>query len=141
MHHPKENTEMLDSLSRIPLPPQQKRIGSLRCPQSQLIQSNHLTATLLNPLTSGLCNPQCGNAQFGNFQHSHIISDGPNDNDSFIGVFLGMCNLTTDKADRHRWAIDTGLEETFEDCLIELGIRTTGEETVEFYQEEEVNVF
>ena len=32
------------------------------------------------------------------------------------------------------------MEETFEDCFVELGVGATGEETVEFYEEEEVDV-
>jgi hypothetical protein len=93
------NTEMFDSLSRIPLSPQQKCVSSLGSPQSQLIQGNYFPTTLLNPLTSSLCNPQCSNAQFGDFQHSHIISHSPDDNDSFIGVFLGTSNLTANETD------------------------------------------
>jgi hypothetical protein len=33
------------------------------------------------------------------------------------------------------------LEETFEDCFVEFGVGATGEETVEFYEEEEVDIF
>jgi hypothetical protein len=33
------------------------------------------------------------------------------------------------------------LEETFEDCFVEFGVGATGEKTVEFYEEEEVDVF
>jgi hypothetical protein len=33
------------------------------------------------------------------------------------------------------------LEETFEDCFVKFGVGATGEETVEFYEEEEVDVF
>ena len=33
------------------------------------------------------------------------------------------------------------MEETFEDCFVEFGVGATGEETVEFDEEEEVDVF
>jgi hypothetical protein len=33
------------------------------------------------------------------------------------------------------------LEETFEDCFVEFGVCSTGEETVEFYEEKEVYIF
>jgi len=33
------------------------------------------------------------------------------------------------------------LEETFKDCFVEFAVGTTGKETVEFYKQEEVNIF
>jgi len=49
--------------------------------------------------------------------------------------------LTVEKADRDRRTVDARLIETFEDCFVELRVRSASEETVKFYEEEEVDVF
>lgn len=132
---------MFNSLSRISLSPQQNRVRALRSPQSQLIQRNDLSTTLLDPLTSSLCNPQSSNTQFRNFQHSNIIRHGSYNNDSFPCIFRRTSNLTVDETDWDWRTVDARLEETFKNCFVEFWVGTTGEETVEFYQEEEVDVF
>jgi hypothetical protein len=49
--------------------------------------------------------------------------------------------LTTDETEGDRRSIGAGLKETFKNDFVEFRVGTTGEETVESYEKEEVNVF
>lgn len=110
-------------------------------PQCQLVQSNNLPTTLLDSCTSSLCHSQSSNTHLGDLQHPHIIGDSTNHHDRLAGIFLRVSDLPVDKANRYRGPIDTGVKETLEDCFVEFRIRATGEESVEFDEEEEVDVF
>ena len=132
---------MFNRLPRISLAPQQKRIRSLWSPQSQLIQRNNLPSSLFNSLPCSPRDSQSSNAQFGNLQHSHIIGDGADHDDGFISGLGRAGDLTSDEGDWLGGPVDARLEETFEDCFVEFGVGATGEETVEFYEEEEVDIF
>ena len=131
---------MLDSFPRVSLSSQQDSVCTLWCPQSQLIQSDDLATTLLDPLTGSLGDSQSSNAQLGDLQHSHIVRDSSDDDNSFTGIFLGVGDLAVDKADADGRTVDAGLEEPFEDCLVELGVGTAGEESVQLDEEKQVHV-
>jgi len=115
-----EHTEMLESLTSIPLPPQQKRIIPLRSPQSQLIQSNYLPTRLLNSLPRTLRNPQCCHTHLGDIEHPHIIRHSPYNHNGLSLRLLIVGELAGDEADAHGGTVSAGLEEPFEDGFVEL---------------------
>ena len=133
------HTEMLDSLPGVSLSSQQDGVCTLWCPQSQLIQSDDLATGLLDPLTGSLGDSQSGDAQLGDLQHSRIVRDSSYDDDGFVGIVLGG-HLAADEADADGRTVDARLEETFEDDLVELGVGTTGEESVQLHEEKQVHV-
>jgi hypothetical protein len=110
---------VLESLTGIPLAPQQKRIFAFRRPQSQLIQSNHLPARLLDPLTRPLRNTQSSNTDLGNLEHANIICHGSNNNNSLPSGLLVVGQLPGNKGNRDRRTVGAGLEEPFEDGFVE----------------------
>lgn len=134
------HAEMFNSLSRILLSPQQKGIMSLGSSQSQLIQSDDFTTTLLNSRTCCLGDFQSSNAQLWNFQHSHIIGNRADDYDRLSFILFRVRHLTVDEADRDGRTVNTGLKKTFEDDLVEFRVGAAGKETVQLYEEEQVDV-
>jgi hypothetical protein len=50
-------------------------------------------------------------------------------------------NLSINETERNRRTIGTGLEKTFENGFVEFGVCATCEEPVEFYEEEEIDIF
>jgi hypothetical protein len=122
---------MFDSLPGVFLSSQQNGVGTLWCPQSQLIQGHDFTTGLLDLLASSLRESQSGNAQLGDFHHSHIVRDSSYDDDRFPGILLGTGDLAADEAEADGRTVDTRLEETFEDHFVESGVGTTGQESVQ----------
>ena len=136
----RKHTEMFDSLSGVFLSSQQNGIRTLRSSQCQLIQSDDFSTRLLNSLTSSLGNSQCSNAQFGNFQHTNIIGDSSDYDNSFSLIFLGVRELTVNEADGDRWAVDAGLKKALEDDLVEFGVGSAGEEAVKLHEQKEIDI-
>ena len=52
-----------------------------------------------------------------------------------------MFDLTTNETEGDGRTVDARLEETFEDYFVEFGVCSTSEETVKFYEKEEVDIF
>ena len=48
--------------------------------------------------------------------------------------------MAGDKADGNGRSVDAGLEKALEDSLVEVGIRSAGEEAVELHEEEQIYV-
>jgi hypothetical protein len=131
---------MLDSLPRVSFSSQQESVCTFWSSQRQLIQSNNLATTFLDPLTSRFCNSQSGNAQFWDLQHSDIVRDSSYDDDRFTSIFLGVGDLAVDETDADGRTVDTRLEETLENRFVEPGVGAAGEESVELDKEKEVHV-
>jgi hypothetical protein len=119
----RSKSEMLDCLSGILRPAQQQCIRTSRGSQSQLIDGQALSTSLLN---SGACRsgkPQSGNVEFWDSEEAVVICDGADHNNGL--VFVRLCGVLSccfrdDTRKRHWRTVDAGHEKAAENDLIEV---------------------
>lgn len=74
-----------DSLSDVPLSPQQNGVGTGRSPQSELVQGQSLTTVGDDPVPGGSGEAQGGNGELANLGETLVIED-LSDNDNGLGT-------------------------------------------------------
>ena len=116
---------------------QQDGVGSSGCPQCELIQSDALSASGDNTLASILSEGDGTNAHLGAFKHTDIIGDLSNDNGSLIRLIRHVFGKTVESNGR---CVGFGHVQTLGDGGAEFGVRSAGEEFVEFDQETRVGI-
>lgn len=114
---------MLNRLSRILRSTKQQGIRTSRRPHGQLIQSERLTTSLLDPSPGGSGEAERGNGQLRDGQEAVVIGDGSHDDDGLVLVFLcGTLGLgdgyEAGKGDGG--TVDAGHEQAAEDDLVEV---------------------
>lgn len=76
---------------------------------------------------------------FGNLEEPQVIGNSTDD-DGGLAFAARLVHVTSQTCQRHRWSVDLGHEEPAKHNFVELGIGTTGQETVKFDQESQVDV-
>lgn len=71
---------------------------------------------------------------FRNVEETDIVGDLTNDDSGLLGLSVHVSDQTTKG---HGRAVDTGHIHSLQDNLVELGISTTGQETVQLRREKE----
>lgn len=134
-------TEVTVSFTSMLLTTQEDGVASSGSTESKLIKSQNFTTSLQDASTSRLGKTKGGNGKLGDSQQTLIISNGSDDNGSFT---LERSALTASKSsnlrNRDRRAVGLGLKKTLQNCLVETRIRTTGQESVQFYQKLQVHI-
>lgn len=131
-------TEVLHCLPSILRSAEKESVCSSRGTQSELVQSQDLTTSLLNPGPSSSRETKCCNRQLRDSQKTVVVSDGADHNDSL--ALVGVGHIGYNARERNGGAIDPGHEKAAQDDLVEVGFRTTGEESVELHQDLQVDV-
>ena len=67
------------------------------------------------------------------------IGDGANNDSNFVFTSL-LLHITYQPSQRHWWPVALAHEKTLHDDLVELGIGTTGQETVQLDEEPQVDI-
>ena len=68
-----------------------------------------------------------------------VVGDGPNADSNLISV-ASLLHITGQSGDGERRPVDLGHEEPPQDDLVELGIRSPGQEPVQLHQKSQVDV-
>jgi hypothetical protein len=129
-------TEVLDSLAGVLGSSQQNNIASSRVSQSQLVQSQSLTTSLLDPGTGSSGESECGNVQFGDCEETVVICNGSDNSNCLVLVSLlgglGLC-LGDNARNRDGRTVDARLKKALKNDLVEVGVGATcALETVSF---------
>ena len=76
---------------------------------------------------------------FWDFEEPEVIGDGANNDSNFVFTSL-LLHITYQPSQRHWWPVALAHEKTLHDDLVELGIGTTGQETVQLDEEPQVDI-
>lgn len=114
--------EMLDRLASILGSAEEKSVRASGGPESKLVQSQSLTAGLLDPRTRSSCEPEGSHRHLGDGQEAVVVRHGPNDNNGLALVRLGQ--VGDDARERNGRAVDPGHEKPTQNHLVEVGIGT-----------------
>jgi len=134
------HAKVLHRFTRVPLAPQQNRVRTSGCPQGKLVQSQSLSTSIENALLRGSRKAESGNGEFGDLSHTHVVRDGSDLYDDFRReVRYALCLLGNSRQGDGR-AVDFGEEQSVEDDLVEVGVCSASQETVEFDEQEQVRI-
>lgn len=74
---------MLYSFTSIPFTPQQDGIGTSRCPQGKLVQSQDLSTSIKNALLRSGREAESSDGEFWDLSQTNVISDSADLNNDF----------------------------------------------------------
>jgi len=94
---------------------QQQRVLAGRRPQGKLIEGQALTASLRNPGTGGLREPQRANSHLRHLIHPHIVRHAA-DHDSDLVASLLFVHELLELRNRHRRAVRPRHEQACDDA-------------------------
>lgn len=127
--------EVLDCLTSVLGTSEEKGVASGGSTESQLIQSQDLPSSSENASTSSGGNSESSNAELGDDQEAVVIGDGANNDNSAL-VLLAKVRNNSGNGDGG--SVDAGHEKSAEDDLIEGGLGSAGQESVQLHKELEV---
>ena len=104
---------------------------------NELVEGHALATSLGDSGSSGLSESESSNGELGNLEHSLIIGNGGNDDDSSV---LVLSKVLHKLGEGERWSVNSGGNKSSEDGLAELGVSSSGEELVELHEEVMVEV-
>jgi hypothetical protein len=114
-------TKVLDGFPSVLGTTEEESVCSSWRPQSQLIQSQSLTSSLLDASSGSGGESKSGHGKLGDSQKTVVIGNGADHDDGFALVRLG--HIRDEAGDRDGGAVDTGHEQTAEHNLVEVGFR------------------
>lgn len=113
--------EVLDSFTSVLGATEEESVGSSRCPKCELIQSQSLTPSLLNPGSRSSGESQRGHREFGNGEKTIVISNGSNHNNGLALVGIGDIGNESRKGDGR--AVDSRHKKAAQHNFVEVGLR------------------
>lgn len=117
--------EVLNSLAGVLRATKEKRVGSSRRTESQLVQSHGLTSSLLDSGSGSSGEAQSSNGQLRDVKKAVVIRDAADDDDSLALVGFGHVRRKT--RERNRRAVDSRHKESTQHNLVEVRIRAAYE--------------
>jgi hypothetical protein len=112
-------TEVLDSLSSVLGSSEEQGIAAGRSSQSQLVQSQNLSASSQDTCTSCSSKTESSDTELRDGQEAIVVSDSANNND---GLIIGLLrSVGNNSRNRDRRSIDTGHEKATKNNLVERG--------------------
>ena len=140
------HAKVLDGFARVLGASDQDRVRSGGRTLCELVESQDLTTGGKDASACGLGETESRDGELGNFQQSVVISDGTNNNDGLGAARCLLCDTTRvagqvdDSRKRHGRSVDLGHKQASQNRLVESRIRSSGQESVELDQEQEVRV-
>jgi len=119
------HAEVLDSLSGVLWSSQQNNVAASWGSHGQLVESQALTAGLLDSGTGSRGESQSSDGQLGDDVHSVVVGDCADDCDglALVGLLGGWgADFAVNAGEGHGWAVDSRHEQSLEDDLVEVGI-------------------
>jgi hypothetical protein len=111
------HSEVLNSLTRIPLSSQQDRVSACRCPHGELIEGQSFAPSVEDPLLCGPCETKGGDGKLRHVQQTNVIRHGPNLYDDTRREIWRLCGLGHDPRQGNRGSVGLGKEKAMEDDL------------------------
>lgn len=128
--------EMLASFASIAFSLDEDRVVAGWWHQSQLIECDHLTASLCDSLTSTFSDTESTDAELGNLQQTQVIGDGANDDCNVVLLGLTLLQQSDDALERDNRLVNFAHKQTLQDDLVELLVRATVQEAIQLKQKE-----
>jgi hypothetical protein len=113
----RSHSEVLVSLPRVPLSPQQNGVGAGRCPERELVESDDLAAGLQDAVLGRLGEAEGCNRELGDLGQTHIVRDGADLHDDLRITVRHAGGLGDDFREGNGGLVDLGKEEAVEDVL------------------------
>jgi len=107
--------------------------------ESQLIEGHDFASGLEDALAGVRGDVHGAERQLGKLVNAQVVGDGA-DNHGGLVVTAGFLHHARDAGDRHGWPVHAAHIKTFQDDLVELGVGSAGQETVELDQEAQVDI-
>lgn len=114
--------KVLDRLASILRTTEQEGVSSGRRAEGELVQSQDLTTSLLNPGPSSRREAEGSDGQFGDGEETVVVGDGADDDDGLALVRIG--GVGDDAGQRDGGTVDSGHKQTAQNDLVEVGIGT-----------------
>ena len=130
--------KVLDGFSGVLRTSQKHDAFASRRLQRQLIERQALTTSLDDSCARRRGKSQRAHRQFRYFKHSHVVRDGADNARHF--PFFTLHKLR-EFGQRQRRSVRFGHEQPLQHRLVEFRVRSSREETVEFHQQRQVDVF
>jgi len=107
--------------------------------EGQLIEGENLSAGFEDAFAGARGDVHGAQRQLRNLVETKIVSDGAND-DGGLAIAAWLLHHAGDASDGHGWSVHAAHIKTFQDDLVELGVGSAGQETVELDQEAQVDI-
>jgi len=134
--HTRSLSEVAVHLAGLDSTTKEDAVGTGRRHHSQLIESQALSASLLDTRTSSFGETQSAHLHGRQiFDHTEIVGDGSRDNGDLIRL-LG--HVAGQVVNGHRCLLDTSHAQTHGDAFVELGVSTATQELVQLDQKLQV---
>jgi len=130
--------EVLNSLSGVLGSSEKECVASSRSSKGQLIQSQSLTSGSNNAGTGSGSESESGYTELGDGQETVVIGNGANDDNGLVVGLLG--GVRDDSRDGNGRSVDARHKKTAQDDLIEGRVGPAGQETVELYEQLQVDI-
>ena len=120
--------KVLNRFTRVLGPPQQQSIRTSRCLQSQLIQSQALPTSLLDPGARGRGKAQCSDRELRDGKKAIVICNRANDYNRLSIIRLLVVGIRGEVCKAREGdgrAVDARHEEAAEDDFVEIRVGTT----------------
>jgi hypothetical protein len=102
--------------------------------QSQLIESDHLAASLCDSLAGTLGDAESTDAELRNLQQTQVVGDSADDDCDIGFLCLALVQQTDDALQRNDGLVDFAHKQTLEDDLVKLLVRAAVQEAVQLKQ-------
>ena len=122
---------MFDSLTGVPLTPQEQSVRPSRCPKRKLVQSQDLTASVHDPLFCPAGESEGGDGELGEMGEADVVGDGADGDNDLTLVRGRRRDLSGNGGEGDRRSIDFGHEESLQNDLVKVCVRAAGQETVQ----------
>lgn len=133
--------KVLDRLARVLGATEEQCVGASGRAHGELVKCQAFS-TSRGDACAGCCSEtESGDCELGNLEQAVVIGDGGYDDDGLVLVLLG-CVLVRSGCDnfgKGKWrSVDLAHHQSSQDDLVEVGIRSSSEESVEFDEQGEV---
>lgn len=108
--------------------------------KGELIEGEALSTSGENSFSGLGAESKCADIELGDFEESFVVGDGGNrNNDSGVSV-LNVFKVFHDSGDGNGPSVSAGTVQSLENDFVELGISSSGEESVQSDEKSEVGV-
>lgn len=135
--------KVLDGLTGVLGSTEEDDVRSSRGTECELVESDALTAGLLNTGTGRCGESESSDAQLGNLEETVVVGDGGHDSTDLALISLGGVGVgggSNDLREGNGRAVDAAHSQTANHGLVEFAVGTTGKECVKLVKQCEVGV-
>lgn len=110
------------------------RVLARWCGQCQLIEGQHLTASLCDTLACTIGDTKCAETKLWNVEETDIVGDGSNNDSDLVVLCFAVLQDATDALQRDDGLVDAAHEQATQDDLVELLVSSAVKEAIQLKQ-------